>query len=121
VTDRRSDVPDDEADEVDEVRLDGEGNPIEDEPFTERVIDQWPLALVLAGVVTGLVVVAWGDFRVGALMVSASVVFGGALRAVLPRDTAGLLVVRSTPIDLATYFTLGIALTALSILVPAPV
>jgi hypothetical protein len=58
---------------------------------------------------------------VGALIISASVVFGGALRAVLPRDTAGLLVVRSTPMDLATYFTLGISLTALAILVPPPV
>jgi len=109
-------------DEVPEdVRLDGEGNPIDDEPFTERVVDQWPLALVLAGVAVGLAVVAWGEFRAGALVVSASVVFAGALRAVLPRETAGLLVVRSTPIDLTTYFALGVALTALSLLVPVPV
>ncbi len=111
-------LPDDAAEDV---RLDGEGNPIVDEPFAERVVDQWPLALVLAGVTVGLAVVAWGEFRVGALVVSASVVFGGALRAVLPTDTAGLLVVRSTPIDLTTYFTLGVALTALSLLVPVPV
>jgi len=30
-------------------------------------------------------------------------------------------VVRSTPIDLTTYFALGVALTALSLLVPVPV
>lgn len=104
----------------DEIRLDGEGNPIDDEPFTERVVDQWPLALVLTGVAVGLVVLALVDFRVGALVMSVSVVFAGALRAVLPRDSAGLLVVRSTPIDLATYATLGIGLTALSLLVPPP-
>ena len=36
--------------EPDEVRLDGEGNPIDDQPIVERVIDQWPLALVLSDV-----------------------------------------------------------------------
>jgi len=118
VTEPGPELPDDAAEEV---RLDGEGNPIDDEPFTERVVDQWPLALVLVGVTVGLAVVALGEFRVGALGVSASVVFGGARRAVLPRETAGLLVVRSTSIDLTTYFALGVALTALSLLVPVPV
>ena len=103
-----------------EVRLDGEGNPIDDEPFTERVVDQWPLALVLGGVATGLALLAFVDFRVGSLVVAVSVVFAGALRLVLPRRTAGLLAVRSTGIDLAVYGTLGIGLTALSLLVPPP-
>jgi hypothetical protein len=117
VTEPGEQPPDEPAEEV---RLDGEGNPIDDEPFRERVIDQWPLALVLAGVAVGLVVLAVGSFRAGALVLSASVVFGGALRAVLPRDSAGLLVVRSTPVDLVTYFSLGVVLTALSLLVPPP-
>jgi hypothetical protein len=113
--------PDDEDRPAEEpVRLDGEGKPIDDEPFTERVVDQWPLALVLAGVAVGLLVLTVGDFRVGALIVSVSVVFAGALRTVLPPETAGLLVVRSTPIDLAVYGTLGVGLTALSLLVPPP-
>lgn len=103
-----------------EVRLDGEGNPIDDEPFTERVVDQWPLALVLGGVAAGLVVLAFLDFRAGSLILSVSVVFAGALRLVLPRETAGLLAVRSTAIDLAIYGSLGIGLTALSLLVPPP-
>lgn len=108
------------ASDEDEVRLDGEGNPIDDEPFTERVVDQWPLALVLTGVAVGLLLLALVDFRTGALVMSVSVVFAGALRAVLSSEAAGLLVVRSTPIDLATYATLGVGLTALSLLVPPP-
>lgn len=110
-----TELPDDEP-----VRLDGEGNPIDDEPFRERVVDQWPLALVLGGVALGLLLLATVDFRFGALVVSAFVVFGGTLRALLPQETAGLLVVRGRPIDLAVYFTLGVGLTALSILVPPP-
>ncbi len=41
------------ADEPQAVRLDGEGNPIDDQPLIERTIDQWPLALVLLGMASG--------------------------------------------------------------------
>lgn len=117
-------MADDEAPEPpeppEEVRLDGEGNPIDDEPFRERVVDQWPLALVLGGFFLGLAVLALVDFRVGALMMSVSVVFAGAMRLVLPKDTVGLLAVRSRTIDLAIYGVLGIGLTVLSLVVPPP-
>jgi hypothetical protein len=51
-------------------------------------------------------------------MLGASVVFGAALRMVLPRDRAGLLAIRSRPVDLVTMFGLGIALTTVAVLVP---
>jgi hypothetical protein len=103
-----------------EPRFDGEGNPIDDEPFRERVVDQWPLAVVLAGVAAGLAVLVWGDVRAGALVMGVAVIFGGALRLLLPRETAGLLVVRGIPMDLAAYGTLGIGLTVLALTVPPP-
>jgi Protein of unknown function (DUF3017) len=103
-----------------EVRLDGEGNPIDDQPLVYRAVDQWPLALVLLGVGIGLVVLSFGDFRSGSLIVGGSVVFAAALRTVLTRDRAGLLAVRSRTIDLITVYSLGIAVTALALLVPPP-
>lgn len=106
--------------DIPKVRLDGEGNPMDDEPFVERLRDQWPLAAVLLGVATGLVVVALGPFRVGSVIAGASVVFGAFLRTFLPRTTAGLLAVRSRLTDIVTLGTLGVALTALALLVPPP-
>ncbi|MEO8107976.1 MAG: DUF3017 domain-containing protein [Actinomycetes bacterium] len=106
------------ADEPPEVRLDGEGNPIDDQPLIERTIDQWPLALVLLGLVIGLVVLSFYDFRAGSIALGVAIIFGGALRAVLPRERAGLLAIRGRPIDLLTMFGLGIALTTVGVLIP---
>ena len=103
-----------------EVRLDGEGNPIDDQPLVQRAVDQWPLALVLIGVAVGLVVLALGSFRVGSVMVGASVIFAGALRTVLTHERAGLLAIRSRSLDLLTIYSLGIALTMFALLVPRP-
>lgn len=106
------------ADEPPEVRLDGEGNPIDDQPLIERTIDQWPLALVLLGLAAGLVVLSFYEFRVGSVILGVAIIFGGALRLVLPRERAGLLAIRGRPIDLVTMFGLGIALTTVAVLVP---
>ena len=106
------------ADEPPEVRLDGEGNPIDDQPLFERTIDQWPLALVLLGLAAGLVVLSFYDFRVGSILLGVAIIFGGALRLVLPRDRAGLLAIRGRPIDLLTMFGLGITLTTVAVLIP---
>ena len=106
------------ADEPPEVRLDGEGNPIDDQPLIERTIDQWPLALVLLGLAAGLVVLSFFEFRVGSVILGVAIIFGGALRLVLPRERVGLLAIRGRPIDLVTMFGLGIALTTVAVLVP---
>jgi len=107
-------------DEAAEVRLDGEGNPIDDQPLVQRAVDQWPLALVLLGVTIGLVVLTFYDFRTGAVIVGASIIFAAALRTVLSHERAGLLAVRSKPIDQLTVYGLGIALTILALIVPVP-
>jgi len=106
------------ADGSGDVRLDGEGNPIDDQPLIERTIDQWPLALVLLGLAVGLVVLSFSDFRVGSIILGVAIIFGGALRLVLPRERAGLLAIRGRPIDLLTMFGLGIALTTVAVLIP---
>jgi hypothetical protein len=101
-----------------EVRLDGEGNPIYDQPLIDRTIDQWPLALVLLGLVIGLIVLTFYDFRVGSILLGVAVLFGAALRTVLSHDRAGLLAIRSRPVDLLTMYALGVALTSVAVLVP---
>jgi hypothetical protein len=106
------------SDDPPEVRLDGEGNPIDDQPLIERTIDQWPLALVLLGLLCGLILLSFYDFRVGSILLGASMIFAAALRTFLPRDRAGLLAIRSRPIDLVTMYGFGIALTTVAVLVP---
>ena len=106
--------------EREEIRLDGEGNPIDDQPLVQRAVDQWPLALVLLGVTVGLIVLTFYDFRAGAVTVGASVIFAAALRTVLTHERAGLLAIRTKPVDQITVYSLGIALTILALIVPAP-
>jgi len=82
---------------------------------------EWPIIVVLLGVLAGLVVVAVLDrFRRGSLVIAAFVVLGAWLRALLPPERAGVLVVRGRAVDVATLLTLGVGLTVLALVVPAP-
>lgn len=89
-------------------------------PRRRRWWSQWPLALVLVGVVTALVIVAFDRFRLGSLVLAASVLLAFVLRLVLPADRAGLLAVRSRSVDLVVLGVLGMALTVSAIWVPPP-
>src|SRR5690348_2342718 len=75
---------------------------------------QWPMALVLLGVVVSLVVVAIGHFRRGSVLLAATVVLAMFLRLLLREDEAGLLVVRSKTVDVVTLAVLGVALGVLA-------
>ena len=81
---------------------------------------QWPLGIVLAGVVTALVIVALDRFRLGSLVLAASVLLAFALRLLLPADRIGLLAVRTRTVDLVVLGTLGVTVTAFALLVPPP-
>ena len=109
------DTPDPE-----DERLDGEGNPIDDQPLVQRAVDQWPLALVLLGVALGMLLLTVVNFRFGSVVIGVSVIFAGALRTVLTHERAGLLAIRSRPVDLLTVYALGITLTTLALIVPPP-
>ena len=85
-----------------------------------RVVDQWPLALVLVILVGGLLTVAVGAFRAGSVMVAAACLFAAFLRALLPRDVVGMLAIRSRGIDVAIMSVLGVALAAVAFSVPGP-
>ncbi|SDO40810.1 DUF3017 domain-containing protein [Actinacidiphila guanduensis] len=81
---------------------------------------QWPILLVLAGALIGLVVTATGQFRAGTIIVGASLLVGAGLRWAL--TAVGMLAVRSRFTDVITYGILGAAILLLALMAqPDPV
>lgn len=68
---------------------------------------QWPLVLVLVGLVVALGFVMYERWRRGAFLMGAVAVGAAVLRAVLTDRRAGLLGVRNKPFDVACYGALG--------------
>jgi len=81
---------------------------------------EWPAALVLVGALGSLVVVATGSFRLGSVLLAATIVLALFLRLFLREDEAGLLAVRSKVVDVVTLLVLGVGLALLAFLVPPP-
>jgi hypothetical protein len=81
---------------------------------------QWPLVLVLGGLVGSLLVVADDHFRRGSMLFSAFVVLAFFLRLILSDRDAGWLAVRSRGVDLACLGALGLGLTVFTLIVPPP-
>ena len=82
---------------------------------------QWPLLLVSALVLGGLVSALLGPdtWRAGCLVVGAALVLGALLRLVLTTRQAGLLRVRGKAFDVAVMLLTGGAILVLSVVVPA--
>ena len=89
-------------------------------PRRRRWWAQWPIAVVLVAVGASLLVVALDRFRVGSLMLAASLVLAFVLRLILPADRAGMLAVRSKRVDLMVLGTLAGALVVFALWVPPP-
>lgn len=85
-----------------------------------RALRAWPLLLVLAGVVAGLVVATLGQstWRAGCLLIGASLAVGAVLRMALPGREAGLLQVRGKAFDTALLVLLAAVIIVLAVLVP---
>ncbi len=81
---------------------------------------EWPITLVLAGVVVAMVLVALDNFRRGSIVLSASVLLAAFLRLLLPDEDAGMLVVRSRKVDVITLGAIGVGLTIFTFWVPPP-
>ncbi|GGW35502.1 DUF3017 domain-containing protein [Streptomyces caelestis] len=75
---------------------------------------QWPLLAVLALVGLGLLVTAFGQFRLGTLLIGAALLGGGVLRWLLP--DVGMLAVRSRFTDIVTYGVMGLAIVLLALM-----
>ena len=74
--------------------------------------------LVLAVSVVGLGIVVWDDWRTGIRWVGAALVFGAAVRLVLPSRDAGMLAVRSKLLDALMLGVVGAAFFLLAATIP---
>jgi hypothetical protein len=85
-----------------------------------RSLRQWPLLIVVVGVLVGLVVSFLGDstWRLGCLLIGASLGVGAVERIALPTREAGLLQVRTKAFDVTVLAVGGAAIIALAIVVP---
>jgi len=77
-----------------------------------------PTLVVLVGVAVGLVLVALGEWRLGAAVVGLALSLAGAARLTLPSDKIGDLAVRSRVVDAAVLIALGLALVGLANSIP---
>lgn len=77
-----------------------------------------PLLVVLVGLVGGLVVVAFGHWLAGCLIVGTFVGIGGLERLLLPKERAGLLQARSRFFDVIALIGMAVAIIVLAIAVP---
>ncbi|QIK65484.1 DUF3017 domain-containing protein [Nocardioides sp. HDW12B] len=75
---------------------------------------------VLVATLTGVVVVALGEWRSGLTTIGVAVLVGGMGRLVLPNDNAGMLGIRRKLIDVATLLVLGGSLVVLAAIIPDP-
>ena len=83
-----------------------------------RRFAQWPLAVVIGGILGSLLVVAGGGFRRGTVLLAFSVLLGMLLRLMLGERSAGLLAVRTRWLDVLTLAALGGGLLVLALIVP---
>ena len=82
-----------------------------------RMRRQWPWVVVTIIVLTGLVLIGLGAWREGAITIGVGMIAAGAFRTVLGR--AGIIQIRKNRwLDLAFYYTLGIAIIISAVLVP---
>lgn len=83
-----------------------------------RAVVQWPMVLVMLGVV-GAMAITWTDhWRKGAFAFGFAVTVGGLLRLVLPTRVAGWLAVRRRWLDVTLLLVVGMALMAITLIVP---
>jgi hypothetical protein len=80
------------------------------EPTAGRSLRVWPLLIVVIGVVCGLIIAMLGEttWRLGALVIGASLGVGAVERIALPGGEAGLLHVVVLTVMAATIIALAI-------------
>ncbi len=85
-----------------------------------RSLRQWPLVVVVIGVTAGLAVAVFSDelWRLGCLVIGASLGVGAVERMVLPNAEAGLLRVRGRAFDIGLLTLGAVVIVALAIAVP---
>jgi len=88
-------------------------------PFLAGLLRQLPLLAVLVAVGIGLLMVTFGHWRQGLLMIGLALVGAAVLRMLLPVRRVGFLAVRSRPLDVVLLAGTGITLTVTALTIPA--
>ena len=89
-------------------------------PFLAGLLRQLPLLGVLVVVAIGLIVVTFGHWRGGIVVVGLALIGAAVLRALLPVRRVGFLAVRSRPIDVVLFAGTGLALAVIVLTIPYP-
>ena len=89
-----------------------------DKPAESYPLNPWPLVAVVGVLLGGVVVALLGHWRAAAMIVAGSLLLGAALRLVLPRRMAGLLVIRRRWIDVTVMAVLAVATAVVASVVP---
>ena len=90
-------------------------------PGWAQIVGQWPLALVLVGVASGVLWAGLGHWKRGTFVIGAAFALGTVLRAVLPNERVGLLGVRTRLVDVACLGVLALGIIILVLVVPPQV
>ncbi|WP_219419100.1 DUF3017 domain-containing protein [Pseudonocardia nigra] len=74
-----------------------------------------PLIFVLLIAAAGMVRVLTQHWREGAALLGGALLVAAVLRVLLPPDRAGMLAIRSRPIDVLCYAGFGVVMVALAV------
>jgi hypothetical protein len=88
-------------------------------PFLAGLVRQLPLLAVLVTVGIGLLLVTFGHWRRGLVVIGLTLVAAALLRAFLPVRRVGFLAVRSRPVDVVLLAGTGLVFTVIALAIPA--
>ena len=84
-------------------------------PFLAGIVRQLPLLAAILVVGAGLVLVTFGFWRQGLVVIGLALIGTALLRLLLPVRRVGLLAVRSRTVDVVLLAATGLALTVLTL------
>ena len=84
-------------------------------PFLAGIVRQLPLLAAILVVGAGLVLVTFGYWRRGLVVIGLALIGAALLRLLLPLRRVGLLAVRSRSVDVLLLAGTGLALTVLTL------
>lgn len=89
-----------------------------DKPVDFYPTNPWPAAASLALMALGVGFAIAGYWRRAALSFAVSMALAGVLRLILPRRSAGLLVVRRRCVDVVVMLAFAVGIAAVALIVP---
>ena len=89
-----------------------------DKPAESYPLNPVPVGAVVLVMVMSMVAAVLGHWRWASALMAAALLLGAALRLILPRSVAGLLVIRRRWIDVTVMAALGVSTLVMAMIVP---